>query len=141
MRGQRVIAPLACCLGCLFAFVSTAISDDREMVSEIFRSALASGRSHQLLGELCERYPHRLSGSPESAAANLWVKGVMEERRFSVRLQEVMVPYWERGDTMQVEVSVDGQRETLSALALHRVAAEVTGGTCVACSIRLAFHL
>lgn len=100
------------------AFAAGAIAGDREMVSEIFRSALAGGHSYQLLGELCSRFPHRLSGSPDSAAANLWAKAVMEERGWEARLQEVMVPYWERGDTMEVEVATGGATEALSALAL-----------------------
>jgi len=128
MRRQRIFNQLLCGLGCLVSLASAAIADDQEMVSEIFRSALVHGRSHQLLGELCERYPHRLSGSPESAAANLWVKKVMEERGLAVRLQKVMVPYWERGDTMKVEVSVDGRTEALSALALGGSVGTPAGG-------------
>jgi len=128
MRGIRVVGQLVCCLGCLLAFAPAATSDDQEMVSEIFRAALANGRSHQLLGELCARYPHRLSGSPESNAANLWAKQVMEERGLEVRLQAVMVPYWERGDTMQVEVAVGERTEALSALALGGSVGTPAGG-------------
>lgn len=105
-------------LGCVFALSSPAFSDEQEMVNEIFHSALAQGRSYQLLGELCEQFPHRLSGSPESNAANLWARQVMEQRGMQVRLQEVMVPYWERGDVMEVSVAVSGGTEKLSALAL-----------------------
>jgi len=118
MKIHKITNQLICCLGCVFALSSPAFGDEQEMVNEIFHSALAQGRSYQLLGELCERFPHRLSGSPESAAANLWVKKVMEQRGMQVRLQEVMVPYWERGDMMDVRVSFDGRTETLSALAL-----------------------
>lgn len=118
MKIPKFTNQLICCLGCVFALSSPAFSDEQEMVNEIFHSALAQGRSYQLLGELCERFPHRLSGSPESSAANLWVKQVMEQRGMQVRLQEVMVPYWERGDTMEVSVSVNGATERLSALAL-----------------------
>ena len=128
MRRQQIVIQLVCCLGFFAAFASAAISNDQEMVSEIFRSALTRGQTHQLLRELCERYPHRLSGSPESAAANLWVRKVMEERGLEVWLQEVMVPYWERGDTMKVEVSVDGHTESLSALALGGSVGTPTGG-------------
>lgn len=118
MKIPKFTNQLICCLGCVFALSSPAFSDEQEMVNEIFHSALAQGRSYQLLGELCERFPHRLSGSPESSAANLWVRQVMEQRGMQVRLQEVMVPYWERGDTMEVSVSVNGATERLSALAL-----------------------
>ena len=118
MMRRRTVLRLVCCLAALFGSTAAAKSDEREMVAEIFRSALAQGRTHQLLRELCERYPHRLSGSPESDAANLWAKKVMEERGLEVRLQEVMVPYWERGETMKVEVLAGGRSEVLSALAL-----------------------
>jgi len=118
MSGRQCILGLLFGLGCLWGLAPAARGDDGEMVGEIFRTALAEGRTHQLLGELCERYPHRLSGSPESNAANLWVKRVMEDRGMEVRLQEVMVPYWERGDTMVVRVAVEGRSESLSALAL-----------------------
>ena len=57
---------------------SATLNADHEMVSQIFRVALAQGRSYRLLAELCERYPHRLSGSPESNAANLWIKEAMQ---------------------------------------------------------------
>ncbi|MCZ6507197.1 MAG: M28 family peptidase [Acidobacteria bacterium] len=128
MKRRSGAVPAAWCLACLFALAAGAVADDREMVSEIFRTALAEGRTHQLLGELCSRYPHRLSGSPESEAANRWVKTVMEERGLEVRLQEVMVPYWERGDTMVVEVAVDGRTEALSALALGGSVGTPVGG-------------
>jgi len=127
MRRTQIVIQLVCCLGALFA-AAAAVSDDREMVSEIFRSALVEGRSHQLLGELCELHPHRLSGSPESAAANLWAKKVMEDRGLEVRLQEVMVPYWERGDLMEVEVAVDGRKEALRSLALGGSVGTPAGG-------------
>jgi cytochrome c5 len=93
-------------------------ADDQEMVDTIFHTALAEGRTHQLLGELCSKHPHRLSGSPGGDAANLWAKRIMEERGLKVRLQELMVPYWERGDTMEVVARVEGGSETLTALAL-----------------------
>ena len=118
MKIHKITNQLICSLGCVIALSSPVFGDEQEMVNEIFHSALAQGRSYQLLGELCDRFPHRLSGSPESAAANLWVKKVMEQRGMQVRLQEVMVPYWERGDKMDVRVSFDGRTESLSALAL-----------------------
>jgi len=118
MSRRRSVVGLVFGLVCLSAFASVTSADEQEMVSEIFRTALAEGRSYQLLRELCERYPHRLSGSPESNAANLWAMKVMKDRGLEVRLQEVMVPYWVRGDTMTVQVTVDGLTEALSALAL-----------------------
>lgn len=118
MRRQLSCFVQVCCVVFPMALSPAAGADDGPTIDEIFRTALAEGRTYELLGELCSRHPHRLSGSPESAAANLWAKGVMEERGLAVRLQEVMVPYWERGDTMEVRVAVDGQTEPLSALAL-----------------------
>ncbi len=118
MRKRRSIVFGLCLVTCLSAVRAPASGDDREMVDRIFRTALANGRAYELLGELCDRHPHRLSGSPESDEANLWIKGVMEERGLTTRLQEVTVPYWERGDTMEVVIVGDGGGEVLSALAL-----------------------
>lgn len=128
MKTPHKIRSLTGGLALLVTLTSAAAADDKEMVDRIFRTALADGQTHALLGELCEQHPHRLSGSPESNAANLWAKRVMEERGFEVRLQEVMVPYWERGDTMEVEVAVDGRVKPLSALALGGSVGTPEGG-------------
>ncbi|MEJ2085971.1 MAG: M28 family peptidase, partial [Acidobacteriota bacterium] len=127
-----IVMRLVSCLASLVALAAPAIGDDHEMVSEIFRSALTQGRTHELLRELCERYPHRLSGSPESTAANLWAKRVMEELGLEVQLQKVMVPYWERGDTMTVEASIGEESEALSALALGGSVGTPAGGLAAA---------
>ena len=105
-------------LACLLAAPGAAVGDPTEMVGRIFRTALAEGRAYELLGELCRRYPHRLSGSPESNEANRWIKGEMERRGLATRLQQVTVPYWERGSTMEVELDSGGETWTLTALAL-----------------------
>jgi carboxypeptidase Q len=126
---RRRVAAMAVCIGFVLASATGADGDEKELVGEIFRSALSHGWSHELLGELCSRYPHRLSGSPESNSANLWAKGVMEKQGLAVRLQEVMVPYWERGDTMEVTVTADDRTETLSALALGGSVGTPAGGT------------
>lgn len=119
MKMRQILGALTlCCVNPWCSPLAAAGADDKAMVDEIFRSALAEGRTHHLLGELCSRYPHRLSGSRESDAANLWAKGVMEDLGLQVRMQEVMVPYWERGDTMEVAVGGGGSTEVLSALAL-----------------------
>jgi carboxypeptidase Q len=127
MRKKQHAIALLLCLP--LAGVITTEADDGAMVGKIFRTALTEGRTHQLLGDLCERHPHRLSGSPESNAANLWAKLVMEGRGMRVRLQEVMVPYWERGDTMEVEVAVGERAEPLTALALGGSVGTPSGGT------------
>ena len=128
MKTPHKIRSLTGGLALLVTLTSAAAGDDKEMVDRIFRTALADGQTHALLGELCEQHPHRLSGSPESNAANSVGKEVMEERGFEVRLQEVMVPYWERGDTMEVEVAVDGRAKPLSALALGGSVGTPEGG-------------
>lgn len=91
---------------------------DRAMVERIFRSALEAGRTYELLGELCRLHPHRLSGSPQAAAAERWALRTMERHGLAARLQAVTVPYWERGEVMEARVRTEGGSEPLTALAL-----------------------
>ena len=68
------------------------------MARKIFDEALTKGESYEMLGYLCNSIGHRLSGSPQAAAAVEWSRQVMEKYEFDrVELQEVMVPHWVRG--------------------------------------------
>ncbi|MDZ7290086.1 MAG: M20/M25/M40 family metallo-hydrolase [candidate division KSB1 bacterium] len=68
-----------------------------EVAGEIIRTALAEGQAYRLLAELTKLGP-RLSGSPQAAAAVEWSRHAMQRLGFqNVRLQEIMVPHWERG--------------------------------------------
>lgn len=68
-------------------------------IEKIYREALANGKSYNMLKDLCTNIGARPSGSPQAAAAVEWAKQQMEAMGFDkVYLQEVMVPYWVRGD-------------------------------------------
>ncbi len=69
----------------------------REDVDRILRASLSEGRAYELLGELCEVAPHRLSGSEGAARAVEWTHARMLEAGFeNVRLEPCKVPHWSR---------------------------------------------
>lgn len=64
----------------------------------IYDEALTNGQSYEMLEYLSLNIGHRLSGSPQAAAAVEWTRQKMTELGFDkVYLQEVMVPHWVRG--------------------------------------------
>ncbi len=68
-------------------------------IEKIYREALSNGKSYAMLKDLCLNIGARPSGSPQAAAAVEWARQQMESMGFDrVYLQEVMVPYWVRGD-------------------------------------------
>lgn len=72
---------------------------DSATIKKIYNSALTSYESYENLRYLTKQIGARLSGSPQAAAAVEWSRQVMEEMDLdTVYLQEVMVPYWVRGD-------------------------------------------
>ncbi|MDH5474880.1 MAG: M20/M25/M40 family metallo-hydrolase [Cyclobacteriaceae bacterium] len=67
-------------------------------VRAIFDEALENGNSYSMLEDLCLNIGHRLSGSPQAAAAVEWSRQQMIGYGFdTVFLQPVMVPHWVRG--------------------------------------------
>jgi len=71
----------------------------REPARRIVGEALLSDEAYQVLGELCDRYGHRLSGSENLEAAVDWAVASMEAQGLeNVRREEVMVPRWVRGE-------------------------------------------
>ena len=78
--------------------ISSAQSDE-EMLKRIYGEALKNGKSYEMLEFLSTKIGHRLSGSPQAAAAVEWTRQLMESYDFdTVFLQPVMVPHWVRGD-------------------------------------------
>ena len=72
---------------------------DSSIARTIYDEALIKGESYEMLEYLCLSIGHRLSGSPQAAAAVEWARQKMVEYEFDkVELQEVMVPHWVRGD-------------------------------------------
>jgi len=68
------------------------------VVDRLAQEALLRPRSMELLTQLCQTAPQRLSGSPGAAAAVEWARKTMLEVGLeNVRLEPCMVPRWERG--------------------------------------------
>lgn len=72
---------------------------NEEMVKRIYDETLSNSPVHESLRVLCKDIGHRLSGSPQAAAAVVYTKQLMESYGFdTVYLQPVMVPRWVRGE-------------------------------------------
>src|SRR5690606_33931599 len=72
---------------------------DSATIKRIYDNALTSYKSYEDLRFLTKNIGARLSGSPQAAAAVEWSRQVMNEMGLDkVYVQEVMVPYWVRGD-------------------------------------------
>ncbi len=72
---------------------------DSVAIRNIYDNALTSYESYENLRFLTKRIGARLSGSPQAAAAVEWSRQVMDKMGLDrVYLQEVMVPYWVRGE-------------------------------------------
>lgn len=85
-------------------------------VDRLLRAARADGLAWERLAELCDRFPHRLSGSEGLEGAVEFTRSLFEEDGFEPWLQEVMVPHWERGEE-RLEMVAPASRE-MRVLAL-----------------------
>jgi carboxypeptidase Q len=71
----------------------------RDAAERIIGAATADHRAYQRLGELVDRFGHRLSGSVALEQAIDWIMGEMEADGLdNVRGERVMVPHWIRGE-------------------------------------------
>ncbi|RYD69973.1 MAG: peptidase M28 family protein, partial [Sphingobacteriales bacterium] len=99
-----------------------AQSKEEIAIEKIYREALNNGKSYNMLRDLCKNIGARPSGSPQAAAAVEWAKQQMETMNFDrVYLQEVMVPYWTRGDKEKATVissQLPGGTQTVNICAL-----------------------
>ncbi|NEM98047.1 M20/M25/M40 family metallo-hydrolase [Pontibacter burrus] len=89
--------------------------DDAAVIKQFYDNALTSYKSYNDLRYLTKNIGARLSGSPQAAAAVEWGKQVMDQMGLDrVYLQEVMVPYWVRGDKEigRINSGVTGTIET-----------------------------
>lgn len=92
----------------------------KEVAEKIVASALKENKGYEWLRELCEIGP-RLSGSENSYRAIEWAEKKMKSLGFdTVWLQEVMVPYWVRGEkeTAFITGSEKYEGKELNILAL-----------------------
>jgi carboxypeptidase Q len=70
----------------------------REAADRIIAAALADSSAYARLGEMVDRFGHRLSGSESLERAIDWMLAEMERDGFAnVRGEPVMVPVWVRG--------------------------------------------
>ena len=96
------------------------LSEDKRMIRQLHELSVTKGKAYDWLEFLCKDIGHRLSGSPQLAAATNYTYYLMKELGFdSVWLQSCKVPHWERGpkEIVRVTGSVEGQFD-LSTLAL-----------------------
>ena len=85
-------------VACRAASSAPDFEERRLVVDRIIDAALSEGRAYEMLVELCERAPHRLSGSEGAAAAVEWARETMIAQGLeNVRLEPCTVPRWERG--------------------------------------------
>ncbi len=88
---------------------------DSATIKKIYDNALTSYKSYEDLRFLTKNIGARLSGSPQAAAAVEWSRQVMNEMGLDkVYVQEVMVPYWVRGDKeiARINSSITGPIDT-----------------------------
>lgn len=76
-----------------------AASDYRETVDRIIAAAREENDAWLKLQELCDDIGHRLSGSPQLEQAVEWARqSLVDDGHENVRVEEVMVPKWVRGE-------------------------------------------
>jgi len=83
----------------LLCVANLSIAQSRhDQIRRIYDEELTNGQSYSMLKYLSLSIGHRLSGSPQAAAAVEYTRQSMEAFGFDrVYLQEVMVPHWIRG--------------------------------------------
>lgn len=103
---------------CLFPLGLFAQSHE-EKIKSIFDLELSEGHTYENLRYLCKEIGHRLSGSPQAAAAVEYTRQLMESYGFdTVYLQPVMVPHWVRGGKDEVKIVNSNKLGTLELNAL-----------------------
>ncbi|MEQ6166356.1 M28 family peptidase [Ekhidna sp. MALMAid0563] len=112
---MKKLATLLLLIPCL------SFAQHEEMIKKFYDETLTNGHVYENLRYLCKEIGHRLSGSPEAAAAVEFTKQLMESYGFdTVYLQPVMVPHWVRGKK-EVVRALDSEKHgtfEMNALAL-----------------------
>ncbi len=116
--------------GCGGSDAPNPAADYGDAVAALIDEALESGNSFSMLSDLCRTAPHRLSGSADAAAAVDWARRTMMEIGLeNVRIEDVMVPHWERGDVESLDIlSPTTPDPTLRVLALGGSVGTPPGG-------------
>ena len=119
-QNENLMNPFFLVLTLFFVVQIVPAQSDAEMLKRIYDTALEKGESYEKLEFLSKEIGHRLSGSPQAAAAVEWTRQVVMSYGFdTVFLQPVMVPHWVRGDveTGKIVKSKIGTRDvTICAL-------------------------
>ncbi|GHE45808.1 M20/M25/M40 family metallo-hydrolase [Sphingobacterium griseoflavum] len=90
---------------------------DSVMLDQIYRVSFEEGKAYDNLRYLTKRIGHRIAGSAKAEEAVDWSKSLMDSMAFDrVYLQEVDVPFWDRG-APEVAYLTD-TKEPLQVLAL-----------------------
>lgn len=112
------------------AAAQDAVTKFAQIPDSLLQTGLRKPQSYDLLRELTSKAPHRLSGSTGAANAVQLMKSVMEREGFSnVRLEQCMVPHWERGPVESAEiVRLGGKNIRLNICALGGSIATPRGG-------------
>ncbi len=100
---------------------ATMAQSQEDQIRRIYDEELTNGQSYSMLKYLSLNIGHRLSGSPQAAAAVEYTRERMEAYGFDrVFLQEVMVPHWIRGkkETGRIVNSASYGSKDLSVTAL-----------------------
>jgi carboxypeptidase Q len=87
---------------------------DSANMKRISNYILSNYHGYNDLHDLCKNIGHRLTGSPQAAAAVKWGEDVLKKAGCDrVFLQEVMVPHWVRGHEKANLISKSGKKTPL----------------------------
>lgn len=122
MKG--IFAVLLCGVSCV---CQGQTYPDSVMMERIYATSFVDGEAYKNLRYLTKEIGHRIAGSPQAGEAVQWSRSLMQELPFDrVYLQDVKVPYWERG--AKEEAFILPTREPLKVLALGGSVATPAGG-------------
>lgn len=100
---------------------------DSVMMRNIYHESFYNGKAYDDLRVLTKDIGHRIAGSKKAERAVMWSKSLMEQLPFDkVYLQEVEVPYWDRGEEEIAYIS--SSKEKLNVLALGGSVATASKG-------------
>lgn len=101
----------------LTSIFTLSAQQDSVMLSKIYHHSFYNGQAYSNLKSLTKDIGHRISGSDNAAKAVKWSYDLMKTLPFErVYLQDVQIPYWDRGD--KEVLKIEGSGEELAILAL-----------------------
>lgn len=100
---------------------------DSLMMERIYTASFEKGKAYENLRYLTKNIGHRIAGSAKADEAVAWSRSLMEELAFDrVYLQEVQMPYWDRGE--KEEAYIVSTKKPLNVLSLGGSVATPPGG-------------